>query len=102
MAISHPRAQLTGWASTQDFFVDRRDGITPDGAGRLDSVKLGWPVWQCDWTVSDTISRIKAEELEAWVDSLEGSRFAFYAADHSRPYPLAYRNGFVGLTRAGG
>lgn len=57
------------------------------------------------WMGTFTTVPLDPAEMRAWRafwDSLRGGLRGFVAHDEAQPYPLAYPNGFGGLTRAGG
>ena len=102
MALTFPRPMPAQATTTEVFEPERVDYLSPETGGRLGGVQAGFPLWKGVWTFSKTITRQKSEEWRAFVASLRGSQRTFYAGDQARPLPLAYPNGFSGMTRAGG
>jgi hypothetical protein len=74
-----------------------------DPTGNADTLvrDVGPTLWNADYQTGllDPVNRCR---LEAWLDSLENGGKTFRAYDFRRPFPLAYPNGFTGMTRAGG
>lgn len=83
------------------FEVERVDFAAPEASGRQGGVQAGWPLW----TARYELDRSDPEAGDLWrafLARLRGRIRRFYGRDITRPFPLAYRGGFAGLTRAGG
>lgn len=72
----------------------RRGGKT-QLSGRAD------PRWQLEWR-STNLNPDQFQEVEAFLESLQGGMNDFLAYRWERPFPKNYRAGFDGLTRYGG
>lgn len=100
MAITFPRAFPDGVAQ-QAFRIQRNDFVSPTMGGRVASVTAGQPLWTGTWSPSRT-GRGRAALWRSWINSLRGSQKLFLGQDLSKPFPLAYPNGFSGLVRPSG
>lgn len=101
MTLTFPRAMPTEGADDQQFDLQRMDFATANGEGQLASVAAGPPLWKLALTLGE-MSREDADAWRAFLLSLRGSARTFYARDLLRPWPMAYPDGFGGLTRHGG
>lgn len=101
MTLTFPRAMPARPPESVRFELNRSDFLSRERSGRLASIQAGFPLWELEMDLTKA-SAEAFDEVSAWFDSLEGSRHPFFGSDPSRPYPRAYRNGFAGLTRAGG
>lgn len=82
------------------FEPERVDYGAPEASGCQGGVQAGWPLWSARFE----LDRVEPEGAVAWrafFARLRGRIRRFYCGDPSRPFPLAYQNGFAGLTRAG-
>lgn len=102
MALTFPRPLPATGAASEYFEPERVDYVSPEAGGRIGGVSAGFPLWRGVWTLGRTMSLQTSEEWRALVASLRGAQRTFYGGDYGRPLPLAYPNGFTGLTRAGG
>lgn len=100
MAIVHPQ-RAPGWWSRQRFEIERVDHLSPENGGRIGAVTAGFPVWTASWDLG-RVGPDRADEVAAFVDSLNGAQIPFLAWDVSRPWPKAHPAGFGGMVRAGG
>lgn len=82
------------------FEPERVDYGAPEASGRQGGVQAGWPLWSARFEM-DRNTAEDAALLRAFFARLRGRIRRFYCWDLSRPFPLAYPNGFAGLTRAG-
>jgi hypothetical protein len=82
------------------FEPERVDFAAPEASGRQGGVQAGWPLWTARFEM-DRNTPEDAALLRAFFARLRGRIRRFYCWDLSRPFPLAYPNGFAGLTRAG-
>jgi hypothetical protein len=101
MTIVFPRPMPAAGAARQVFELKRVDYLSPEAGGRLGAMAGGVPLWYAKWTLGQG-GQQRSEEWQAFVDSLDGPARLFIGEDLSRPYPLAYPNGFAGMVRAGG
>lgn len=70
--------------------------------GGLTQVReMGEPRWRATFTYAP-MKRAEFQALQAWLDSLRGGMRTFLAHDALKSYPVSYRGGFGGLTRAVG
>jgi hypothetical protein len=78
-------------------------GITkaPNRGGRQQVAELAPPLWQMQFA-TPTIDAEDAMELQTWLELLQGGLKLFKAYHPMLTYPLAYPNGFGGLTKVGG
>ena len=83
------------------FDIQRVDYAAPEASGRQGGVQAGWPLWSARFELerSDPDS---ADLWQAFFDRMRGRIRRFYAFDPTRRFPLGYRGGFAGLSRAGG
>lgn len=73
--------------------------LSPTRGGKQIAADMGPALWTGEWQTSG----LTIEEwgiLQAWIDTLS-SLNDFYGYDIHREYPLAYPNGFTGLTVGG-
>lgn len=73
----------------------------PTRGSKQQVVELAPPLWEMTFT-STTLRHDEAIELQTWLEMLQGGLRLFKAYHPHLKYPLNYRNGFDGLTRAGG
>lgn len=99
--ITFPRDMPSVGAMAQSFEPDRVDYLSPEAGGRLGAVSAGQPLWSMVVSLNNMVPD-DADIWRAWVPLQRGAQRLFYGRDLDRPYPKAYRNGFAGLTRAGG
>lgn len=83
------------------FEPERVDFAAPEASGRQGGVQAGWPLWAARFEL-DRNDPQGAAEWRAFFARLRGRIRRFYCWDPSRTFPLAYPNGFTGMTRAGG
>ena len=101
MALTFPRAMPLGGADSQAFEIARVDYMTPRASGRINSISAGFPLWSMTITLNNGDVE-ETDEWRAWVPAQRGSSRLFFGTDLTRPFPKAYRQGFTGMTRAGG
>ncbi|MDP2130002.1 MAG: hypothetical protein U0975_16405 [Erythrobacter sp.] len=82
------------------FEPERVDFAAPEASGRQGGVQAGWPLWAARFEF-DRNDPEGAAEIRAFFARLRGRIRRFYCWDPSRPFPLAYPNGFAGIVRAG-
>jgi len=85
---------------TMTFEPQRVDYGAPEASGRQGGVQAGWPLWAARFEM-DRNTPEDAALLRAFFARLRGRMRRFYCWDLSRPFPLAYPDGFTGLVRAG-
>lgn len=102
-AITYPRSFPTWFKGMSQcrFQLEYQQELAPDGNGDQIARDLGPTLWKADYR-TDILQPDKMGELEAWLDSLENGGQTFWGYDFRRPYPLAYPDGFTGMTRADG
>jgi len=101
VSVVFPIAMPVGVA-TEYFEPERVDAISPTNDGAVSGVTLGFPLWRARWGLGKSISRATSEEWRAFVALLRGQQKTFLGFDQGRPLPLAYPDGFEGLSRFGG
>lgn len=101
MALTFPRPMPTGGADSQAFELARVDYLSPRTDGRLSSVAAGFPLWSMTITLNNGDAD-ETDEWRAWVPAQRGASRLFFGSDLTRPFPKAYRQGFAGMSRAGG
>jgi len=91
---------LSGIAEVS-FEIERIDYGAPQAGGKQGGVQAGFPLWRAVMQIerSDPTS---ADLWRAFAARLRGRIRRFYCWDTTRPFPLDYRFGFAGLTRAAG
>lgn len=101
MTISYPRIFPTWLAGMTQcaFRLDYQQEQDPSGDGDPLVRDIGPTLWRAEYRTS-ILQPDKMGEMEAWMDSLENGGQTFLGYDFRRPYPLAYLNGFAGMTRA--
>lgn len=102
MTISYPRDMPAAFAGQQHFEPEGVDFETAETGGASYGVSAGLPRWAGEWTLANGLSRAQSDECRAFVASLKGAQRSFLGRDHERPYPKLYRDGFTGMSRAGG
>jgi|GEM_PF-488431 len=83
------------------FEIQRIDYAAPEASGRQGGVQAGWPLWLAEFEI-DRSDPESADLWRAFFARLRGRIRRFYCWDVTRPFPLKYRGGFAGLSRAGG
>ncbi len=73
----------------------------PTRGGQAQVVNLGPDLWSMRFSTKD-MGYEDALDYQAWAQSLRGGARLFKAWHPLLRYPISYRNGFGGLTRAGG
>ncbi|MBL6853709.1 MAG: hypothetical protein ISS15_05330 [Alphaproteobacteria bacterium] len=102
MTISFPRTlppALLARLSVCDFDIDETQESAPTRGGQPIVRDVAPPLWLANFK-SARLSPADFKTVDAWLKSLDGSLNTFYAYDLARSYPIAYPNGFTGLTRA--
>lgn len=84
-----------------NFDIQRIDYAAPQASGRQGGVQAGWPLWLAEFEI-DRSDPESADLWRAFFARLRGRIRRFYCWDVTRPFPLNYRFGFAGMTRAGG
>ena len=101
MALVYPLALPTRpGLKLCDFRISRRQAVARPGSGAVQSLELADPLW----AVNAETAVLKPAERGVWrafFDALRGGSKTFLMYDTSRPYPLAYAEGFAGLVIAG-
>lgn len=83
------------------FELSYASAINRTGAGELEIMETGDPVWHASFTTEPVAWR-KRMELSAWAASLRGGLRTFLAYDPFRCWPAFYGPAVLALTRAGG
>lgn len=100
MTITFPRYLLDGLPiAGLSFFPEPMIEVTPLRSGIQISADLGPTLWRGKWELS-ILDNADAGAVRAVYDTLL-SLEVFYGYDKLREYPLAYPNGFTGLTVGG-
>lgn len=73
----------------------------PNRGAKQQVVELAPSLWQMSFSTPQ-IYYDEAIELQTWLEMLQGGLKLFKAYHPHLTYPLNYRNGFAGLSRAGG
>lgn len=82
--------------------IEEADALAPERGGRLGAISLGFPIWRCEWALSDSMTNERSDEWEVFFARLRGSKRSFLAWDRSRPLPKAYPLGFRSMTATDG
>jgi hypothetical protein len=70
------------------FDLDHMQNISPVGAGFIQSIDRGPPMWYATYTTPE-LSPDAASVFQAFLDELEGSHGTFLAYDPRKPRPLS-------------
>ncbi len=73
-----------------DFHVQRMDLSSGDGAGRQNSVQMGWPLWVATYQILAPNDLAK-QKWSAWLNRQRGAIHQFRGVDPARLLPAAYR-----------
>jgi hypothetical protein len=94
VAIAYPRSDIitTGQIVTESFELVPRQQITRRGNGTLITADLADPIWKAAYTTA-VMNEDDCLEMQAKLDSLDGSLQLFNANDTRRTYPRNYRTG---------
>lgn len=74
------------------FELDRVDYVAPETAGRTGGVQAGFPRWTGTWPVA-TVSRLKSDEVRAFVADQEAPGSRFYGYEPGRERPRFHQDG---------
>lgn len=100
MTISYPRDLLANRIASCRIRPKRRVARAPLRGGGVQAVELGPAVWEVEYETAP-LSRARAAEWEAWLDTLRGGTQLFKARDPRRSYARAYPAGYGALTVSG-
>ena len=93
MAITYPRALPCGVIASS-FRISQGISTNRLNGGITQVRQFAEPRWTAEFTYAGMMRR-KHQEIEAWIDSLRGGLFDFYAHDPLKPYPVMYPKGVV-------
>lgn len=86
-----------------EMVLEHQTTVAAEQGGRLVAVDLAPGLAR--WRLKIRTAALDMERLGEWrafLDSLRGASRTFIGFDPARKFPVNYRNGFAGLTRAGG
>jgi hypothetical protein len=100
MTITFPRNMLCGGVMSS-FRIAQGISMNRINSGITQVRQFAEPRWTAEITFAG-FTRRKFQELEAWIDSLDGGLQDFYAHDPLKPYPVMYPKGTYPSGFAGG
>lgn len=101
MTITFPRDLPAVRFLPGRFEPEFRQTRSTTAGGSPQASEMGPTLWAMQYTTTP-LSEADAEAVRAWLLSLRGAVRKFKAWNPMRRYPVAYPNGFGGVTRQGG
>ena len=98
---TYPIAMVASGLALQSFEPEWVTYQSPAAGGRVDAIAAGAPLWVAQWQTGK-MGQARSDAIRAFKSRLRGGIRTFLGVDLARPFPMAYPNGFTGMTRASG